>query len=79
MKMFVVTRNCCTSGNCGKCSGVTPFGKCLRVQQIRTLNEEQAKRCQRNFDRAGYEARMFETEISNESEIHNYPEPVAAE
>jgi hypothetical protein len=42
---FIVTRDCCTSGNCDKCHGVTPLRKCIRVVQWGpTTDEEKAKK-----------------------------------
>jgi len=32
-RRVAVIRNCCTLGNCDKCTQVTPFGTCLIVTQ----------------------------------------------
>lgn len=42
--MKVVIMNCCTSGNCGTCHGVTPVGTPMRV--VHSLHEIESERTQ---------------------------------
>ena len=47
---FIVTRDCCTSGNCDTCHGKTPVGKTMRVVQWGpTSDETKAKRVAENW------------------------------
>lgn len=50
-KNWKVVRDCCTSGNCIDCNGVTPLGEPLRVVHARNVDEQWAKTCARNFAR----------------------------
>lgn len=49
MSTYRVERDCCTSGNCACCRGVTPFGKPLRVVQARGYTEQRAKQVAANW------------------------------
>lgn len=51
---FRVMRNCCTSGNCVECRGVTPYGKPVRVEQASGYSKEFAQFVAKNWAR--YEA-----------------------
>lgn len=46
---FRVMRNCCTSGNCFECRGVTPYGKPLRIVQADGYSEAYAARVAQNW------------------------------
>lgn len=39
---YTVTRDCCTSGNCVTCIGVTPVGKPMRVVQQSGVTKQRA-------------------------------------
>ena len=41
--MKAVIRDCCTSGNCDKCHGVTPFRVCMQVCQTMPEGVSEAK------------------------------------
>lgn len=53
---YVVLRQCCTSGNCGVCARVTPYGKTIDVEQYRTGDKAKAEQVARNW--AAYKARV---------------------
>lgn len=55
--MYIVTRDCCTSGNCLHCLR-EPIGTTLRVEQLRTEKKEHAEEATRNW--RGYNATLTE-------------------
>jgi hypothetical protein len=48
-----VTRNCCTSGNCSYCRGVTPVGVARRIVQGGDYGEAYARWVATNWQRYG--------------------------
>ena len=54
--MFAVVRNCCTSGNCFSCSGITPYGTPRRVEHWRGESEGTAKVMAENW-------RVYQAEV----------------
>jgi hypothetical protein len=40
---YKVVRNCCTSGNCFECRGVTPYGEPLQVIQGSGYSKKRAE------------------------------------
>jgi mono/diheme cytochrome c family protein len=46
---WLVERDCCTSGNCATCHGVTPFGKPLRIVHGSGWSERYAKQVAHNW------------------------------
>jgi len=59
--MFAVVRNCCTSGNCFSCSGITPYGTPRRVEHWRGESEGTAKVMAENW--RAYQAEVVENPL----------------
>lgn len=57
---IIVTRNCCTSGNCFICSkhgsSPRPFGQCARIEHWRGTDKVRANEIVRNW--SAYHARI---------------------
>ncbi len=41
--LWIVKRDCCTSGNCASCRGITPLGTPMRITQSFGLGEAYAR------------------------------------
>lgn len=53
--LYAVVRNCCTSGNCFSCSGITPFGTPRRVEHWRGEDQRTAEVLAQNWKAYGAE------------------------
>lgn len=48
-RVYIVERDCCTSGNCVVCREQTPFRTPVRVEHLRTADRTLARKCKRNY------------------------------
>ena len=48
-ELYKVKRNCCTSGNCGRCRGETPFGVPMRIIHDADMSKARAELVARNW------------------------------
>ena len=52
---WAVVRNCCLSGNCACCHGITPYGKPLRIVQADGYSKKYAEYVAKNWALYGAE------------------------
>lgn len=53
MQIYIIYRNCCTSGNCIVCKSKTPLGQTVRVQQTYTHDKAEAEKIAENWNLYG--------------------------
>lgn len=73
--VYKITRNCCLGPCCSR--GHQPF-KPERVVQLVTFKKESAARCVESYNRAGYDATLYESlyatkELAEEAAAQAYP------
>lgn len=63
-KVYLVMRNCCTSGNCIKCMKVTKRGVPMRIEQARYTDRLKAEQVAKNW--SVFRAEMVEADGTRE-------------